>query len=298
MMGTSGSSRGSQSGTPLVPTWLDEPQTGTLPRADDAGDLAGGGNSTSDGGDQGTPQETDAAPRPVVEPPPEPERFRRARGNFSRFAASGGNNGGALRRAVRDYVRSGTGGSANAVRRMGASRAAGSNALGVFRGFQRDGVQETLLRLNLQNLAGGSPQDVFLGLTEVICRDGGPVDEAIGRDAWLETVAEIDRFGIDDLETLTGVQIREFFLSFIAHAVEARLYQEIGVNGFRVAEDIDDIEGFDAQFRSYIERAVRDSFSSDLTALSAMSDRDIRTVVDRTYREAWELLELLGDREG
>ena len=138
---------------------------------------------------------------------------------------------------------------------------------------------------------------MFLGLTEVICRDGGPIDEAIGRDAWLETVAEIDRFGIDNLEALTGDQIREFFLSFIAHAIEARLYQEIGINGFRVAEDIEDIEGLDAQFRSYIERAVRDSFSSDLTRLSAMSDHDIRTVVDRTYREAWELLELIGDRE-
>ena len=296
-MGTSGSSKGSQSGTPLVPTWLDEPQTGTLPGADDVGALAGGGNDTSDNGHQGTHQEPDATPRPVIQPPPESERFRRARANFSRFAGSGGNDRGALRRAVRDYVHSSTGGSGNAVRRMGASRAAANNALGVFRGFQRDGVQETLLHLNLQNLAGRSPQDVFLGLTEVICRDGGPIDEAIGRDAWLETVAEIDRFGIDNLEALTGDQIREFFLSFIAHAIEARLYQEIGINGFRVAEDIEDIEGFDAQFRSYIERAVRDSFSSDLTRLSAMSDHDIRTVVDRTYREAWELLELIGDRE-
>ena len=142
-MGTSGSSKGSQSGTPLVPTWLDEPQTGTLPGADDVGALAGGGNDTSDNGHQGTHQEPDATPRPVIQPPPESERFRRARANFSRFAGSGGNDRGALRRAVRDYVHSSTGGSGNAVRRMGASRAAANNALGVFRGFQRDGVQET-----------------------------------------------------------------------------------------------------------------------------------------------------------
>jgi hypothetical protein len=181
---------------------------------------------------------------------------------------------------------------------MGASRAAASNALGVFRGMLREGVDETLRHLNLQNLAGGSPEKVFLGLTEVICRDGGPVDEAIGRDAWLETVAELDRFEINDINSLTEEQIREVFLSFIAHSIEARLYQEIGINGFRIAEDIDDIEEFDAQLRSYIERSVRDSFSSDMTQLSAMSDHDIRSVVDTTYREAWELLELLGDLEG
>lgn len=297
-MGTSGSSRGSQSGTPLVPTWLEEPQAETLPGSDDIGVDVGGDDSAPGNGDQGTLPEPDNTPQPEILPPSEPGRFRNARGNFSRFAASSGNNRSALRRAVRDYVRSGTGGSGNAVRRMGASRTAAGNVLGVFRGFQREGVAETLLHLNLQNLAGGSPEDVFLGLTEVICRDGGSVDEATGREAWLETIAEIDRFGIDNMDSLTVDQIGEVFLSFITHSIESRLYQEIGVNGFRVAENIDDIQGFDAQFRSYIERAVRDSFSFDLTVISAMSDRDIKTVVDRTYSEAWELLELLGDLEG
>lgn len=281
-MGTSGPTKGSQSSTPLVPTWLDEPQTAPLPGGDDPHD------SNDEGND---------APRPAVQPPPEPERFRGARGNFSRFAGSGGSDRGALRRAVRDYVRSGTGGSRYAVRRMGASRTAANNALGVFRGILHDGVQETLRRLNLENLTGGSPQDVFLGLTEIICRDGGSVDEAIARDAWLETVAEFDRFGIDDMDALTGDQVSEIFLSFIAHAIEARLYQEIGVNGFKFAESINDIESFDSQFRSYIERAVRDSFSSYLAELSVMSDQDIGAVVDQTYREAFELLEILGDQE-
>jgi hypothetical protein len=284
-MGTSGRTKGSQSGTPLIPTWLDEPQTGPLPGGDE--DVSDGGNDAPDGQDD--------IVRPAIPLPPEPVRFQSARGNFSRFAGSGGNDRGALRRAVRDYVRSGTGGSGNAVRRMGGSRTAASNALGVFRGFQRDGVQETLRRLNLENLAGRSLQDVFIGLTEVICRDGGSVDEAIARDAWLETVAELDRFGIE--ETPNSDQTCEVFLSFIAHTIEIRLYQEIGVKGFQYAEDIANIEEFDSQFRSYIERAVRDSFSSDLTKLSAMSDDDIKAVVDRTYHEAWDLLELLRDRE-
>lgn len=60
---------------------------------------------------------------------------------------------------------------------------------------------------------------------------------------------------------------------------------------------MENIETFDAEFKSYIERTVRDLFSSDLTTLSTMSDREIRTIVDKTYEDAWELLELLGDRE-
>lgn len=287
-MGTSGSSSGSGSNTPLVPSWLDGGDSAPLP----------GGNDGQDGNDQGQHgADTETQPRAPLPPIAPPERFRSARTNFSRFAGSGGSDGRALRRAVRDYARSGTGGSGNAVRRMGSSRAAASKALGLFRGIQRDGVQEILRRLNLEELAGRGAQDVFLGLTDVVCQDGGSIDEAIARDAWLETIADLAEYGIDDLDALTPEQIGEVFLSFIAHSIETLLYQEIGVNGFKFAENLDDIDGFDRQLRDYIERGVRDSFQGDLSDLSNKTDQDIRTIVDKTYRDAWDLLQVWGDSE-
>jgi hypothetical protein len=292
-MGTSGSSRGPGSNTALVPTWLTEPAAGPLPGGDNATPADGSG--PDGGGGQSAP--ADDAPRPAIQPPPEPGRFGGARGNFTSFASSSGGDRRALRRSVRDYVRSGARGSGNAVRRMGSSRATASGALGVFRGFQRDGVTDTLVRLNLGNLVGRSTREVFIGLTDVICRDGGPIDEAIARDAWLETCAELERFGIQNLDALTSDQVREVFLTFVVHAVETKLFQDIGVNGFRVAA-LNAIEAFEAQFRSYVERAVRDSFASDLSQLSALSDQQIRSVVDETYRDAWELFETWGDQEG
>lgn len=291
-MGTSGSTSGSGSNTPLVPSWLEGMDAEPLPGGD--GPQAPNNGSDSQGQPSG---EQNSDTKPPMPPSAEPERFRSARSNFSRFAGSGGGDGQALRRAVRDYVRKGTGGSKNAVRRMGPSRAAASNVLGVFRSFQRHGAQETLRRLNLESLSGRGVQDIFIGLTDVICRDGGLIDEAIARDGWLETIAALDQFGIDNLDTLSAEQVHEFFLSFIAHTIEARLYQEIGVNGFKFAEDLDDIQGFDEQFRDYIERSVRDSFTGDLEQLSNLSDQRIREVVDNTYRDAWDLLQLLGDIE-
>jgi hypothetical protein len=180
---------------------------------------------------------------------------------------------------------------------MGASRAAAHGVLGVFRGFQRDGVDATLRRRNLGDLVGRPPEDVFLGLTDVICQDGGSIDEGIARDAWLETVADLDDFGIVDLTAMTIQQMQEVFIAFVAHAIETRLFQDIGANGLKVAADLAAIEAFEAQLRSYIRRSVRDSFSGDLTTLGTLSDRQIQTVVDRTYREAWGLLEIWGDAE-
>lgn len=294
-MGTSGSSSGSGTGTPLVPSWLDEQDLGLLPENDfyQSPDDEVGNESQEE-----QPIDQDNGLKPPVPEPAPGERFRSARTNFSRFARSGGNDRRAIRRAVRDYVRSGTGGSTNAVRRMTPSRAAAGRTLGVLRSLQRDGLQETLRRLNLQNLSGGSVQDIFTGLTEVICQEGGPIDEAIARDAWLETIAELDQFRIDNLDALTDLHVTEIFLTFIAHSIEARLYQEIGINGFKLSDDLDNIEAFNRQFRDYIGRSVRDSFSKDVSQLSDMSNEDIRHVVDTTYLEAWELLEQLGDMEG
>jgi hypothetical protein len=231
-MGTSGRSGGSGSNTSLVPTFLDEPPQRPLP-----------GEAPPDGAEAGTnDSDPGPPPRPDIEMPPVPARFQTARRNFSTFARSGGSDRGALRRAVSDYVRSGTQGSTNAVRRMGASRNAGSAVLGMFRGFQRDGVEASLRRLNLDRLIGRPARDIFVGLTDVICQDGGQIDEGIARDAWLETVADLDQFGIDDLNALNIDQIQGVLITFIVHAVETRLFQDIGANGLDIASDLSAIE--------------------------------------------------------
>ena len=200
-----------------------------------------------------------------------------------------------MRRAVGAYVRSGTGGSRNATRRMGASRLAARNVLGVLRDFQRDGVVATLQRLNLGSLAGRSLTDVFIGLTDFICRDGGSIDEGVAREAWLETIAELDALALPDINALTPEQMQDAFLAFIAHSIEGRLFQDIGAAGFKNAADLAAIEAFERQLRTYIRGAVRDAFSGDLTDAGQLTDQQIRTVVDQTYQDTWELFQTWGD---
>ena len=272
-MGTSGSSSGSGSNTPLVPSWLD------------------------DGGDLNGPNDADAQTEPYLSPETPPRRFQSARTNFSRFARSGGSDTRALQRAVRDYVLSGTRGSNNATRRMGKSRTAASEVLRIFGSFQREGVLETLRPFNLEHLSGREVQEVFIGLTEIICPDGGLIDEAIARGAWLETIADLGNFGIENLDALSSDQVGQVFLSFIAHSIETHLYQEIGVNGFKFAENLEGIDSLDRQLREYIERSVRDSFQGDLTNLSGMTSQDVERIVGNTYRDVWDLLQACGGNE-
>ena len=173
---------------------------------------------------------------------------------------------------------------------MGASRVAAGRMLSVFREFQRDGIDETLRRHNLENLVGRPAVEVFLGLTDVICQDGGSIDEGIARDAWLETIVDLDQLGIENLDGLSSEQLQEVFLTFAAHAVETRLFQDVGTNGFRMATDLSAIEAVEAQLHDYIRRAMRDAFSSDLTDLPNLSDQYISSIVDETYQNAWDIL--------
>ena len=118
------------------------------------------------------------------------------------------------------------------------------------------------------------------------------------RDAWLETVADLKELGVDDAVAFTADQMQDIFLAFVAHTIEARLFQDIGVNGLKLAASLAAIEAFEAQLRTYIRRSVRDSFSGDLSGLATYSDRQITSIVDRTYQETWELLVTWGDAEG
>jgi hypothetical protein len=181
---------------------------------------------------------------------------------------------------------------------MGASRATAGKLLGILQGFQRDGINPTLMRFNLGDLVGRPLEDMFIGLTDVICGDGGSIDEGIAREAWLETVAGLDGLDIAAPATLSPEQIGNIFLAFIAHSVVGRLLQDIGANGFKFAADLAGIAAFDAQLKSYVRRSVRDSFSGDIAAPATLSKRQIRTIVDQTYKEAWDLLVAQGDGEG
>ena len=291
-MGTSSPSSGSSSHSPLVPTWLEDPVATPIPGDHDI-DPPGDSHGVENGQQQSRDDE-DSSPRQPILPPPERARFRTARSNFSRFARSGGYDRNSLRRSVRDYIRDGTGGARRAVQRMGQARKGARAALGILRSFQQGGAEKALRWLGLTSLEGQSARDVLIGLTEIICEDGATIDSATARVAWIETVAELDQLDIDDLDALTSDQVRMLFLTYIAHTIQERLYQEIAVGGTKLAISLDDMQRIDRQFKDYIERTVHDSFTEDLSELSTMTDNEIARVVDQTYLDAWELLARMG----
>ena len=291
-MGTSNSYGGPNNGTPLVPSWL-----------------GGGGGPLPPPPPPPPPPENDetgeAAPAPMPAPPafaPIPAvapsgRFTAARNNLSRFARSGGRDRASLGRAISNYVSTSSGGSRAAAQRLGSSRASGARLLGFLSGTVADGVRETLRALNLEHLAGRPIEQVFLGLVEYICPEGGTVDEGIAREAFIETIADLAEHQID-LDHLTSDQIQTIFELYATHTIEARLCNDIGTKAIMLPGTASDAARIQVQILDFVRRGVADALTRSRAAMQALTRTRIAEFVDRVYEQAFSILQALGDSEG
>lgn len=276
-MGTSKGYGGAPSG--LVPSWADDTASGAAASPAPAG---------NDGDEQdGQP------PRPARIPRALPDTsssgsLTAAKANFTRFVRN--RDEGTLRRAVSQYVRNGTGNAGKASRRMAASRGVGSRLLGVMRDIQRDGAAETLRRLNRLDLVGRPAADVFLILTEVICPPGGRVDEAIARQALLDTIADLAETEIGNFDEMTADQMSEFFLGYIIHTIEGRVLADIGKHAIDLPQDVAEVEYIQDQLHGFVEGCVRGHLEPSLVGLEQRTDQQVAAIVETIYEAAFELV--------
>jgi hypothetical protein len=289
-MGTSKGYGGPSSG--LVPSWVDDPAPGVAPAP--AAPVPGTPGQPASPARPGAPAPT----QPQIPTPPRPDTsgaggLGGARGSFSRFARTGSRS--ALGSALSNYVRNGTGGAGRAARRMGSSRAAGARLLGVVRNFATIGPAETLRQLNLAGLAGRPAAEVFVGLLEFVCPPGGAVDEAIARQAMLETIGDMAEAGVGSFDTLTPDQMGEFFLDFVARSIEGRVMADLGGRGVTLPDSVAAVENAQAQLHDFVTGCTRGQLAGRLDGVERMSDRDIEVVVNQIYEAAFELVAAAGE---
>lgn len=287
-MGTSSSYRGPGRRTPLVPSWL--PSPGAAPAPVDGGLPA-------------------PAPPPLAPPVPPPpiriaipavaaaNRFMAARNSFSRFARSGGSDRANLGRAISNYVSTASGGARTAAARMGASRQSGAQLLNFLSGAAGGNAVAALRSLRLETLAGHPIEEVFVGLADYVCPDGGTIDEGIAREAFVETIADLAENGISDLNALTLDQMQTIFEIFATHAIETRLYNDIGSKAIILPAGLQDAALVQEQLQDFIRRGVADALTSARAGLQALSPTSVRGFIDRVYEQAFGILKALGEAE-
>ena len=294
-MGTSSAYGGPGGGTPLVPSWLGSDGTGDAPAPPPAPTAPDGVPS----GDPAAPAPIPPAPsnRPAIPTPADANRFTGARGNFTRFAHSGGSDRASLGRAVSGYVSTSSGGARQAAQRMGASRGAGARLLGFLTDAQARGAREALRELNLEGLAGRPIAEVFIGLADYICPSAGTVDEGIAREAFVETIIELTTLGVTDLDALTPDQMQTVFELYATHAIEARLCNDIGTKLITAPADAQAALRVQGQLRDFIRNGVSDALTAARAETPTLTQDRVHLFVDSVYERAFGILQALGDAE-
>jgi hypothetical protein len=197
------------------------------------------------------------------------------------------------------YVSTAAGGSRAAAQRMGASRSVGAGLLGFLSGASANGARAALRALNLESLVGRPIEEVFLGLMDYVCQgqDGGTVDEGIAREAFIETITELAENGITDIDGLTADQMQTIFELYAAHAIEARLCNDIGTKAIILPSDPSEAATVQAQLLDFVRRSVADALSTARADMLALTPDRVMGFVTRVYEQAFGILQTLGEAE-
>lgn len=293
-MGTSNANGGQGGDTPLIPSWLPSDGPTPSPQPPAAPPPA-----------NPAPPAPPPAPMPVPVPPVLPpippaapvDRFTAPRSNFSRFAGSGGTDRASLGRALSSYVSSASGGSRTAAQRMARSPASGAPLLSFLSGAVASGPREALRALNLERLAGRPIEEVFLGLMDYVCPEGGTVDEGIARDAFIETIADLAENGIVDFDSLTADQMQTIFELYAMHAIETRLCNDIGMKAITLPADAAQAASVQRQLLDFVRRSVSDSLTQARAAMQALTPERVFGFLTRVYEQAYAIMQTMAEAE-
>lgn len=299
-MGTSNSFGGQSNNTPLVPSWLGGPEGGVDNDSNDGGSSGEGENdSQSDQGGNGRQGENepgnDASQGQTNTN--SSRRFKESRSNFTRFIKSGGRDRRALGRSVSSYISTASNGSRTAAKRIGASKRVVAGIVGFLNTARTEGVPAALDSHNLGNLVGRPIDEVFLGLLNDICPDGGNIDEGLARNAFVETIAQLVTEGMESIDNLTIEQFQHVIEIFVTNTIEGRLYNDIGTKIVFESTDVRTAESIQGQVHDFIQGSVSDAIARHTSEFENLLRLDMNVLVDQIYTDAYEILESLSQNE-
>ena len=264
-MGTSTHNGGQKGGTPLVPSWLQQP-------------------------DENMQNETSGTQIP---PMGNADRFTAPRGEFTRYINSGGRDSSLGRKSVSNYITKSLGGSSNATQRMGAARSSTARLLNIAGAFASGGARAVEQYLSIENLSHKTASEAFIAITDFICPDGGPQDEGIARSA-IEESPEIATIKFEDL---TAEQIMIIVERTMANAIFSRITNDIGNKVILLPQDRITSDRIIVQMKDFVKGSVSDAVANLDIRTGNIRQGDSLRIVDQVYKEAFDIMVSAGENE-
>lgn len=271
-MGTSTHNGGQKGATPLVPSWLEQPDAIIQSPSDIVGD--------SD-----------------IPPLGAKDRFTAPRGEFTRYINSGGRNNAQGRKSVSNYIKHSLGGSSNATKRLGAARSSSAKLLSIVAAYSSGGASAVEQFLSVSNLAHKIAAEAFIAIMDFICPDGGTQDEGIARSAYISAIEESPEIANIPFENLTSEQIMVVVGKSMANVIFARITNDIGNKIILLPDDRETSDNLVRQIKDFVKGAISDSIIRLGVEADTISHTQSTKIVDEIYKTAFEIMVSVGENE-
>lgn len=258
-MGTSASNNGPKRNSSLLPSWASSLNDGS----DD--------NTNQNSGDENSPLSDGSQTAETFNEATITGNWAAAKGALSRYAK--GTNGSSLSKASRSYVKT-LGGSSNAVKSAAKGVATGGVFLNFVSGISNNGLVETLKQFGLSDCIGKSSEEILARIADRIAPIGSTNDEAIARNAILETLDFLyeklleEGKELDSLDSLNEQTMKDSVGEYISTYIFNKWLYEVGL-----AIEKNELTEKEA---IVLEKEIKD-FVRDETK-SALKDKDILTL--------------------
>lgn len=150
-----------------------------------------------------------------------------------------------------------------------------------------------LKQFGFDDLIGKPAGEGLARLTDAVCPPGGPLDEAIARDAFAEAIVDLAVGGMTDISALTPDQWQSLFLDFISRSIEARIINDVGLKSITMPSDLNAAQQVERNLHQLVDGCVKDAFAQTLVNGNTIQDKQIQTAMDSIYQTAFSFLENL-----
>ncbi|HEU5122471.1 MAG TPA: Qat anti-phage system associated protein QatB [Verrucomicrobiae bacterium] len=286
-MGTSAKYGGPSASSALIPTFLEvsAPPAAPPPEEEKKDDKKQKEKPAQEKKpDPQTPKQLPPIPKAAP-----PNGFRSSRTSFNSYVSSG--EGRSLRNSLSSYVSKGTGDGRTATRRMGSAIPSVGRAIGFVQDVARSGIDKALADLGLEFLIGQPAEQALAILTDAICPAGGPIDQAIAREAWDEAVLELSDLEISDIKDITPEQWHGLVVDFITRTIETKVINDVGNKGISLPTDVEAINQLQTDLHEIIHGAVTDAIGNRLDVGQTIAQKDIQGLVVDIYDGSFTYLE-------
>lgn len=250
-MGTSASSRGPGSNSPLIPPWADPEPGQPLP------------------------------------PPPETPRFQPFRTHLGKYVSSG--NSYYLHKSIGEYARRSTGGAATGPRRFGSVTTAGGVLFDVLNNLRQGGTAEQIAGVDLSALNGKDIDFAIQEIVTALTPNNGDADKiraamTMALSECLEGLEEFNATTIDD-----GMLI-DILVYYLRECVFEQVVMDSG-KAFQKAipeRVLDAEEALHSLIESVVDKHMRILFSDGITSLNQQRVSDIQKQAILEVWVEWE----------